>query len=224
MKRKLEFKNLLLTMVIAMPMMLGLEAFHNEEELALFQEETKWEDVSTEAIEEVHVKLNEVLTETQNEIDEKIEMEKDRREQEIIKKEQRVRELALQSKRGFPNYTNKDLYLLASLIESEAGSSDDRTQQWVGQVVVNRHKHSKWTKPGGIRGIIFATGQYSTASNLQSPTDKSLKNAKIVLEGKSDCPTNVVYQANFVQGNVVRKVPSLNNIDPPLYFGSMRGE
>lgn len=116
-------------------------------------------------------------------------------------------------------YTQNDVYLLASLIQSEAGNnaSSDELQQWVGQVVINR-ANSKYFKPTTIQGVIHQKGQYSTANNLKKPTERALRNAEIVLQGKSTCPRDVVFQANFKQGIVVRAFPD-KTLGTTSYFG-----
>ena len=116
-------------------------------------------------------------------------------------------------------YTQNDVYLLASLIQSEAGNnaSSDELQQWVGQVVINR-ANSKYFKPTTIHGVIHQKGQYSTANNLKKPTERALRNAEIVLQGKSTCPRDVVFQANFKQGIVVRAFPD-KTLGTTSYFG-----
>ena len=118
-------------------------------------------------------------------------------------------------------YSEDDLNLLAWIIFIEAGdnSCDDEEQQLVGQVILNRQKN------GGISGklenpsiadVINEQGQYYIAVkrgynisadniNMSNVTEKCFKNARYVLEGKLECPDNVLYQATMKQGSGVYK-------------------
>lgn len=107
-----------------------------------------------------------------------------------------------------PQYTKDELYLLSHLIQGEAGSDfiTDEHQQLVGQVVVNRVKSDKY--PDTLKEVIYQKGQYQCTTNGQfdkNPSKRAIKNAKLVLEGKVDCPENVIYQAEFKQGSGVYK-------------------
>lgn len=107
-----------------------------------------------------------------------------------------------------PQYTKDELYLLSHLIQGEAGSDfiTDEHQQLVGQVVVNRVKSDKY--PDTLKEVIYQKGQYQCTTNGQfdkNSSKRAIKNAKLVLEGKVDCPENVIYQAEFKQGSGVYK-------------------
>ena len=116
------------------------------------------------------------------------------------------------------SYTQADVELLASLIQSEAGSDwmTDELQQWVGQVVMNRVASPDFENT--IKSVIFEKGQYSTAHRLQKPSSRAIKNAEIVLQGKSNCPRDVIWQANFKQGIVVRSFYD-KTLGTTSYFG-----
>ena len=105
-------------------------------------------------------------------------------------------------------YSNEDLMLLAKLIYEEAGSSwlTDEHQQLVGNVVLNRVKSSKF--PNTIKEVIYQSGQYSTAYKLNNtvPDERTIENAKLLLEGLRVCPDDILYQANFPQGTYTYKV------------------
>lgn len=107
-------------------------------------------------------------------------------------------------------WTDYDLDLLAAVIYYEAGSDEctDRHQQLVAQVVINRKNSSEF--PDTIYDIITQRNQYSTCDNvLSSAGNKDLipqrcyDNAIEVLNGNVECPDNVVWQANFLQGSGV---------------------
>lgn len=107
-----------------------------------------------------------------------------------------------------PSYSEEDLTLLAKLIYAEAGSNwlTDEHQQLVGNVVLNRVKSSKF--PNTLEGVIYQSGQYSTAKKLKNitPDARTINNAKILLEGTRVCPDDILYQANFPQGTYTYKV------------------
>ena len=107
------------------------------------------------------------------------------------------------------DFTFDNLYLLAKIVEVEAGSTwiTDEHKQLVASVVVNRVNSSRF--PNTIRDVIYAPGQYSLVGteyfeNLV-PTYISVLNAAHVLARGSIAPENVVFQANFPQGTGVYK-------------------
>ena len=102
-----------------------------------------------------------------------------------------------------------DLYALSHLIYAEAGSElcSDDARYYVGSVVLNRVK-SKYFKPNTIEGIIFQKGQYECTwigTYYNEPTDICVKIAKDLLQNGSKLPDNVVFQAEFKQGDGVYK-------------------
>lgn len=110
-------------------------------------------------------------------------------------------------------WTDYELNMLASLIYYEAGSNDctDRHQQLVGQVVINRMNSSEFAN--SIYGVITQKGQYSTYKNVLSMASTPSKipkrcydNALAVLEGRVECPDNIVWQANFRQGSSIYEI------------------
>lgn len=107
-----------------------------------------------------------------------------------------------------PKYTQEDLMLLAKVIYSEAGSNwlSDEHQRLVGQVVLNRVADESF--PDTIEEVVYQKGQYSSASRLNSftPDERTIANARWLLEGNRIAPADVVYQANFPQGSYTYKV------------------
>lgn len=102
-------------------------------------------------------------------------------------------------------YSDEDLYWLSRVISAEAGSDwlDDSFMQDVGSVVLNRVKHSKF--PNSIKSVIFHQGQYECVTNgsiYKEPTEKAIANAKKILENGSTLPSRVVFQSQFVQGEI----------------------
>ncbi len=112
-------------------------------------------------------------------------------------------------------YTEDDLYCLAAVIWQEAGATycSDRLQLLVANVVMNHVESPDF--PNTIREVITRKGAYGTMywdgvsipeandSITKSAIDRCYANAKKVLEGYRILPTNVIYQAGFVQGSGV---------------------
>ena len=112
-------------------------------------------------------------------------------------------------------YTDDDLYCLAAVIWQEAGSSwiSDRLQLMVANVVMNHVASPSF--PNTIRGVLtrpYAYGRMAwdgihmpTASDpiTKAAIDRCYANAKKILDGYRLLPSNVIYQAGFVQGSGV---------------------
>ena len=101
-------------------------------------------------------------------------------------------------------YTEEDLDLLARLITAEMGASwvSDEMQLYVGSVVINRMNHELF--PDTLYDVIYAKGQYSPTWNgaiNNTPDERTIENARQLLERGSVLPENVVFQANFPQGD-----------------------
>lgn len=107
-------------------------------------------------------------------------------------------------------YSDNDLYLLAKLIQCEAGSDwcTDLHQQLVASVIINRVSHSSY--PDTISDVIFDSGQYACTTDgswsRNEPSERAYKNALYALSCGGVAPSNVIYQANFKQGNGVYAV------------------
>lgn len=101
-------------------------------------------------------------------------------------------------------YDEDDLYILSHLIYGEAGGESDECQLAVGSVVLNRVK-SKSFSGNTIEEIVFAPGQYACTwdgNYDKEPDSRAINNARYLLENGSQLPDGVVYQAQFVQGEV----------------------
>ena len=112
-------------------------------------------------------------------------------------------------------YTDDDLFCLAAVIWQEAGASwiSDRVQLMVGNVVLNHVANPAF--PDTIRECITRPYAYGTMAwtGVKIPTandpitkaaiDRCYANAKKLLEGYRILPSNVIYQAGFVQGSGV---------------------
>ena len=113
------------------------------------------------------------------------------------------------------SYTDDDLYCLAAVIWQEAGASwaSDRLQLMVANVVMN-HVASPYF-PNTIRGVLTRPYAYGTMAwtGIHIPVandpitkaaiDRCYANAKKILDGYRLLPSNVIYQAGFVQGSGV---------------------
>ena len=113
-------------------------------------------------------------------------------------------------------WTEEELDMLAAVIYYEAGDiyCVDRHQQLVGQVVINRVNSDEF--PDTIYDVITQKNQYASASKvLENMGDRSIipqrcyDNALAVLNGEVKCPSDIVWQAEFIQGKVyeVYKTP-----------------
>lgn len=106
-----------------------------------------------------------------------------------------------------PPYSEEDLDLLSRLITAEMGASwvPDEIQLYVGSVVLNR-LHSDLYPGETIYEVIYQDGQYSptwTGAINNTPDERTIENAKRLLTDGSILPENVVFQANFKQGDGV---------------------
>ena len=101
----------------------------------------------------------------------------------------------------------EDLDLLARLMTAEMGSEwvSDEVQLYVGSVPLNRMKSDAF--PGEtLYDVIYQEGQYSptwTGAINNTPDERTIENAKKLLTEGSVLPENVVFQANFKQGDGV---------------------
>lgn len=105
-------------------------------------------------------------------------------------------------------YSQEDLDLLSRVIYAEAASNSYEDKQLVGTVVMNRVAAT--TFPNTIRDVIYAGNgsQYSCILGNKfhgTPDPDSVDIAKRLLSGERYCPRNVVFQAQFLQGNGLYK-------------------
>ena len=104
------------------------------------------------------------------------------------------------------NDPNSDLYILAHIINGEAGGCEwcsDTMCYYVGSVVLNRVGSDIF--PNSISDVAFQSGQYACTwdGNYNKPMlERSWLIAEELLENGSVLPDYVLYQANFSQGNV----------------------
>ena len=102
------------------------------------------------------------------------------------------------------DHTQDELFWLALTIMLEAGSDwiCDEHQRMVGNVVLNRVEHYRFP-PTTIHGIVHQPGQYPWAANrVRIPiSERAWANAQWLLDGGRVLPPNVVFQAQFRQGD-----------------------
>lgn len=99
-----------------------------------------------------------------------------------------------------------DLYLLARIIDAMAGSDwlTDEFRMCVGEVVLNRVASPEF--PDTIRGVVYQRGQYSVVTNPRfdslAPRTECVDAALRLLQGERRMVPGVVYQADYVQGEL----------------------
>ena len=103
------------------------------------------------------------------------------------------------------NYTEEDLYLLAHIINAEAGGGtsyiSDQCVFGVGSVVLNRVRDPRF--PNTIKEVLWQRGQYYNGWHgaiTKEPVDRSWQIAQELLDEGPIFPPEVVWQANFTQG------------------------
>lgn len=114
------------------------------------------------------------------------------------------------------SYSEDDVWYLSRVIQAEAGYCQKEMMEGVGSVVLNRRDDERF--PDTIREVIEQPGQYSTLSWLSSqvPTDEVMEITIDLLENGSTFPPEVVWQANFPQGQGIYK--TLSTSYSTMYF------
>lgn len=110
-----------------------------------------------------------------------------------------------------------DLYLLARLVESEAGNESYETKMMVASVVMNRVADSRF--PNSIREVIYQKGQFEVTARKvngvlmidREPSLDSLRVANDILNKGSILPSNVLvfYQKGVDEGWVASRTTHL---------------
>lgn len=115
-------------------------------------------------------------------------------------------------------YTDEERELLACAIYCEAGSDacTDETRRMVGEVILNRVADPRF--PDTIEGVLTQKSQYgrfhwtgvvwpSRAANEPEAVKRAYRCAEAVLTEPRLLPEDVVFQAEFVQGEIVAQAP-----------------
>ena len=113
-------------------------------------------------------------------------------------------------------YSDDDVWYLSRVIQAESGYCERAMMEGVGSVVINRKNSDLF--PNSIREVVEQPGQYSTLSWLSSqvPTDEVMDVTYDLLENGSKFPPEVVWQANFPQGNGIYQ--TLSTSYSTMYF------
>lgn len=104
-----------------------------------------------------------------------------------------------------------DLYLLARVIYSEAGSDwlDEEFRLCVGEVVLNRVASPEF--PDTIYDVVYQKGQYSGVNSqkfaLLQPGEDCVSCALKLLQGERRMVPAVVYQSGSIQGEIFSMYP-----------------
>jgi len=99
-----------------------------------------------------------------------------------------------------------DLYLLAKLINAEAGSDwlNDDFRLCVGEVVLNRVASPEF--PNSIEEVIYQKGQYSSTGTAAFaslvPSQNCVDVALRLLQGERKMAPSVVFQSGYEQGEI----------------------
>lgn len=114
-----------------------------------------------------------------------------------------------------------DLYLLARLVESEAGNEGYETKMMVASVVMNRVADSRF--PNTIKEVVYQKGQFEVTSRKvdgvlmidREPSLDSLRVANDILNKGSILPSNVLvfYQKGVDEGWVTSRTTHLISDD-----------
>ena len=102
-----------------------------------------------------------------------------------------------------------DLEIMAHLLCGECQGGSRELQEAVGSVVLNRVASDKF--PDTIEEVVFQRGQYACTwdgNYDRTPTERNWEVAGYLLENGSQIPENVVFQAQFKQGKVWKKIDS----------------
>lgn len=115
-------------------------------------------------------------------------------------------------------YTEEELEILACCIYCEAGgdSASDETRRMVGEVVINRVADPRF--PDTILGVLTQKYQYglfwrtgvvwpARAAHEPEAVERAYDCARLVLSGERLLPEDVIFQAEFVQGEIVASAP-----------------
>lgn len=115
-------------------------------------------------------------------------------------------------------YTDEERELLACTIYCEAGGDvcTDETRRMVGEVILNRVADPRF--PDTIEGVLTQKSQYgrfhwtgvvwpSRAAHEPEAVERAYRCAEAVLTEPRLLPEDVVFQAEFVQGEIVASAP-----------------
>lgn len=105
-------------------------------------------------------------------------------------------------KNEFDENYEENLYVLSHVINGEACGCSWEMKIGVGSVVINRVNDDRF--PDTITEVVFQDGQYACTwdgNYDREPEAECVEAAEYLLENGSQYPDEVVWQANFIQGN-----------------------
>lgn len=101
-------------------------------------------------------------------------------------------------------YTQEDYEYLLMTIVGEAQNCSYEHQMYVGSVVLNRlHNDKYFSYADCIKDVVLAKSQYTCFNNgmaYRTPTDLNIQVAHDLIDNGSALPGNVIFQAEFTQG------------------------
>lgn len=160
----------------------------DEEELVVYDFEDEHDDSYYEEVEE------EPSPEALKASAELINPETDGLDEEELEEENNIKDSL--------KYNEDDLYILAHIISGEAQYCDETEQKYVGSVFLNRVNSDRF--PNTFKEVAFQKKQYACTwdgNYKKEPTEQNWAIAKWLLENGSVLPANVVFQAQFKQGD-----------------------
>lgn len=130
-------------------------------------------------------------------------------DEEAGREAQRLRDKKIESAgREYERLDFDEMYLLAKVIEAEAGSDwlSDEWKMSVGEVVLNRVASPEF--PDSVEEVVFQRGQYYARDNAffssLLPSERSVDAAVRLLCGERViCEESVVFQSNYILGSGV---------------------
>jgi len=107
---------------------------------------------------------------------------------------------------------DEETELLARLIDAECGDDwcEDLMLYYTGSVVLNRVESELF--PDTLHDVIYQPGQYSVVDSGRidkPPRERPLRIAKELMKDGSQLPSKVVFQANFIQGEVYAHIQTM---------------
>lgn len=121
---------------------------------------------------------------------------------------EQIDSMYLESKQIADDLFNEYYDLMCHIVYAEAGICPRIERAYVANVIENRIAHYRF--PNTIRGVIYSPGQYEPVmtGSINNTPSKSLRiDVEDYLRGRIETgmPSNVVYQARFIQGSGIWK-------------------
>lgn len=120
-----------------------------------------------------------------------------------------VEEVKVLEKKVVKPVSEDDLYILSHILNGECGSDTcpDEMQIATGSVFLNRIASSYF--PDDAKSVAFQSGQYSCTRKgggyWKEPTQRTIDNARWLLENGSQLPGNVLFQSQYPQSDGIYK-------------------